>query len=267
MALNAHLTRKSSAYSAWTGLLLASSLLLNPAAQGQPKPEVNKPDEAKPSPAQPPESKPVADSYKTFYLTNVTQQNEMNDIQTDMRNLLPRAKIYGVPTQNAISLRASAEDLALAEKIIADLDRHTRTYRVTYTLTDFDGAKRLGSEHYSLLVTSGERTDLKQGTRIPVVTGTTAAGTASANTQVQYIDVGLSIYASLYEHSNGVRLHTKVERSSSGDSKIEQEPEIRQTTLESTQTLTDGKPLQLGSLDVPGSTHRQEVEVTAEVVK
>ncbi len=44
-------------------------------------------------------------------------------------------------------------------------------------------------------------------------------------------------------------------------------PVIRQTTLEGTSTLVQGKPLVLGSLDVPGSTRHQEVEVVSELVR
>jgi hypothetical protein len=46
-----------------------------------------------------------------------------------------------------------------------------------------------------------------------------------------------------------------------------QDPIIRQTTLEGTSTLVQGKPLVLGSLDVPGSTRHQEVEVVSELVR
>ncbi len=44
-------------------------------------------------------------------------------------------------------------------------------------------------------------------------------------------------------------------------------PIIRQTTLEGTSTLVQGKSLVLGSLDVPGSTRQQEVEVVSELVR
>ena len=33
---------------------------------------------------------------QTFYLTNAWQQNDLNDVQTAMRNVLPNAKVYGV---------------------------------------------------------------------------------------------------------------------------------------------------------------------------
>lgn len=61
---------------------------------------------------------------QTFYLTNVSQQNDANEIMVAIRNLLdPGLKIYLVAAQNALILRATPDELILAEKIINDLDR------------------------------------------------------------------------------------------------------------------------------------------------
>jgi general secretion pathway protein D len=61
---------------------------------------------------------------QTFYLTNAAQQNDANEILVALRNLLdPSVKIYLVASQNAIVLRATPDELILAEKLINDLDR------------------------------------------------------------------------------------------------------------------------------------------------
>ena len=61
---------------------------------------------------------------QTFYLTNVSQQNDANEILVAMRNLLdPTVKLYLVNSQNAIVIRATPDQLVLAEKLINDLDR------------------------------------------------------------------------------------------------------------------------------------------------
>ena len=61
---------------------------------------------------------------QTFYLTNVSQQNDANEILIALRNLMDqRAKLYLIASQSAIVLRASPDELVLAEKIINDLDR------------------------------------------------------------------------------------------------------------------------------------------------
>jgi general secretion pathway protein D len=60
---------------------------------------------------------------QTFYLTNAWQQNDLTDVQTAIRNLLPNAKVYAVASQNAIVMRATPDELQLAEKLINDLDK------------------------------------------------------------------------------------------------------------------------------------------------
>jgi general secretion pathway protein D len=63
------------------------------------------------------------EAVQTFYLTNVAQQNDLNDIQTALRNVFTTAKLYGVPSQNAIIMRGTPDELLLAEKLINDLDK------------------------------------------------------------------------------------------------------------------------------------------------
>jgi len=218
--------------------------------------------------AQTVDTKTTPDIYQTLYLTNLTQQNDAIELVNDLRNMLPNAKLYYVPSQSAFSIRASAEEMALAQKILTDLDKTKKIYRLTYTMTERDGSKTIGVQHFSIIVASGSRTDFKQGSRVPIGVGSRSS--ASSNLDVQYLDVGQEIDASLDGYLDGVRLRTKVVQSSIAEDKSgvgTQDPVIRQTTLEGTSTLVQGKPLVLGSLDIPGSTRHQEVEVVSELVR
>jgi general secretion pathway protein D len=60
---------------------------------------------------------------QTFYLTNAWQQNDLNDVNTALRNVMPNAKVYPVPSQNAIVMRGTPDELLLAQKLIDDLDK------------------------------------------------------------------------------------------------------------------------------------------------
>ncbi len=212
------------------------------------------------------EAKTSPQIYQTLYLTNLTQPNDATELITDLRNMLPNAKSYYVPSQSAISFRGSAEDIALAQKILSDLDKTKKIYRLTYTMKESDGGKTIGLQHFSIIVASGSMTVFKQGSRVPVGTNSSAQGP----NEVTYLDVGQEIEASLDGYLDGVRLRTKVVQSSIAEEKSgigTQDPIIRQTTLEGTSTLVQGKPLVLGSADVPGSTRHQEVEVVSELVR
>jgi general secretion pathway protein D len=62
---------------------------------------------------------------QTFYLSNAWQQNDLNDVQTALRNVLtgPNFKVYAVPSQNAIVVRGTPDELMLAQMLIDDLDK------------------------------------------------------------------------------------------------------------------------------------------------
>ena len=259
--------RKRNRVSILAGLALAFTALV-PYAYAQ-----TQIAEAKPLDEPAPSGEPIsetAQTYQTFYLNNVTQQNDANDIQTDLRNMLPKAKIYYAPSQGALSIRATPEDMQLAQKMIADIDRPKKTYRLTYTITETDDGKKVGVQHFTLDVVAGGKATLKEGSRVPIVTGTVESGNSTPNTQVQYIDLGLNVEASLDGFADGLRLRTRVEQSKLADEKSSmgaQDPVIRQTTLEGTSMLAQGKTFSVGSLDIPGSTRRQEIEVVSELVK
>ncbi len=219
---------------------------------------------------QPAASPSAAHTYQTLYLTNAVDQNQATEITGVLRNMLPKARINYVRTENAIAMEGTDEDFATARKVLADLDRPERTWRITYTMTQMNGDTPVGApQHVAVIVAAGDRTYVKQGKRIPIVTGTTG-NDATPGTQVQYIDVGMNIDASAYGSADGLRLETKIVQSGVVDepsSMGAKDPAIRQTTLQGTSNLTPGKPLVLGSLEAPGSTAQEKIEVEAEVVR
>ena len=212
---------------------------------------------------------PAALTYKTFYLSNLTAPHDANDIQSDLRNMLPTAKLYYVPAQSAISIRGSAEDIALAQKILTDLDRTRQVYRLTYTITETDNGQPGGKQHVALVVVSGGKSDVKQGSKVPILIGVDPQSKDPQRSNVQYQDIGLEIEATLDSYAEGARLRTRIAQSSVADEKSGigiQDPVFRQTMLDGTAILVPGKPVILGSLDLPGTNRRQQVEVVAETI-
>lgn len=59
---------------------------------------------------------------QTIYLSNVTQQSDLNDVQTSLRNVMPNAKMYAVISQNAIIVRGSPDEILLARNLVKSLD-------------------------------------------------------------------------------------------------------------------------------------------------
>ncbi len=60
---------------------------------------------------------------QTFYLTNAWQQNDLNDVATAIRNVMPTAKAFPVQSQNAIVMRGTPDELLLAQQLINNLDK------------------------------------------------------------------------------------------------------------------------------------------------
>lgn len=209
--------------------------------------------------------------FETIYLKNSTQQNDANEIVVAVRNIeTPSVKIYLVPSQNAITIRGTEEEIAMAKKIVSDLDRPKKTYRLTYTITVIDGGKRVGVARFAMVATEGQRTTMKQGSKVPIATGSyKPGGTSDTQTQFTYLDIGMNFDATLNETANGGKLRTKVEQLSIAEENSgvgPQDPIVRQVALEGTTYLTLGKPQVLGSLDIPGSTRHMDVEVMMELI-
>ena len=250
--------------------------LCSPIAFAQPAPAAAKPapeaTAAKPASEFPcARPNPELCPERTFYFNNVNQQSEVNEIVTALRNTLPpNDKIFLVESENAVVIRATPEDLALAEKLLNDLDRPKKNYRLTYTVTEMDGGKQIGVQHYAMIMTSGQTTSLKLGNRVPVATGASTAGVAAnlvEQTQFTYIDVGMNFDATLTEMGNNAMLKSSVDQSGAAPEKsdsVPHQPIIRQASLKGESFLAPGKPLVLGSMDIPGSTSHTQIEVVME---
>ncbi|MGA2197290.1 MAG: cohesin domain-containing protein [Bryobacteraceae bacterium] len=60
---------------------------------------------------------------KIFYLTNVTSQQDMNDVLTAVRTVADCTRLFSSQSQNAIVAKCTADKMALADKIVHDLDK------------------------------------------------------------------------------------------------------------------------------------------------
>ncbi|MHB8303774.1 MAG: hypothetical protein ACYDC6_13190 [Acidobacteriaceae bacterium] len=137
-------------------------------------------------------------------------------------------------------------------------------YRLTYTLTEMDGTKRVGSQRYAVVLDAdaSEWTALNLGTKIPIATAELGTKNLPPQTQISYIDLGVNITARLRQFANGLELNSHVVQSAvDSQQSLLKSPVIRQTSLGSTVLLNENKPLILGNVDTPGSTHSLQIQV------
>jgi general secretion pathway protein D len=60
---------------------------------------------------------------KTFYLSNLSQPTELQDVVNALRQILEISRIQPLPSEGAIVVRGSPDQVALAQKLVGDLDR------------------------------------------------------------------------------------------------------------------------------------------------
>lgn len=242
------------------GLAALLALITLPAAGQLPQsttPEVTGPEMKEKRPPAPPEL------VETFHLKNVGSTNDLIDMQSGLRNTYPRLHTFILGPRNAITVSGTAEELEGARKLLAELDQQLPVYKLTYTLTELGDGKPPAPQRYTQLVTGQNRSVLKSGLRVPVVTGATTSDDRPPSTFVQYVDAGLTLDSRV----EGNHLSFKVELSSVAEEKSGlggQDPILNQRVLESSTRITAGKSVLLGSIDEPGN-RRLQVELSIEV--
>jgi hypothetical protein len=132
------------------------------------------------------------------------------------------------------------------------------TYRLDFAINELENGKKINTRRYSQIqVEDYQFRGLKIGSRVPVATG---------DAQFQYIDVGTNISTKLYPQANELMLDVKAEISNiagAGEESQSSHPIVRQMVIAGSMTLIPGKPLVIGSVDDPSSTHTFQLEVTA----
>ena len=205
-----------------------------------------------------------------YALNYATSQADQNEILTAIRNMVsPSVKVFLVPSQNQFVVSASPEQNELIVQMLRMLDVPKPQYRLTYIFIETDNGKRIGQQQYSMVLAPGQRVQLKEGDRIPVMTGSTSAGLI--NKQTTYLDVGFNFDSTVTAYgTDGVRLQEKVERSAIAQDKtsaLAEDPIIRQSMVQGVVNLALGKAQHLGNIDVIGSTRQLQIDALVEVVK
>jgi hypothetical protein len=178
----------------------------------------------------------------------------------------PNGEQSGPPSDGQAGTRPGLPPLPRLDNMDERDSRRTITgpYRLTYTLTEMDGNKRLGSHRYEIVLDAGwdiQPSQLRLGTKVPIETGEFQAN-SSAQTTISYIDVGLNIEASLKQFANGLQLRSHVIQSAvDPQQSVAKQPVIRQTDFRSDILLNEGKSLTIGNVDMPGTTHVLKIEV------
>ncbi len=115
---------------------------------------------------------------KTFYLSNVSLPTELQDMVNAIRSILEVSRIQQLPTQKAIVIRGTPDQVALAEKLITDIDKAKPEVIIDVMVMQVtpDVTRDLG------IVPPGSASVALQGTNTTTTTTTGTTWTTGAST-------------------------------------------------------------------------------------
>jgi general secretion pathway protein D len=123
---------------------------------------------------------------KTFYLANLSQPTELQDVVNALRQILEISRIQPLPTQGAIVVRGTPDQVALAQKLVGDLDKSKAEVVVDVAVMQInrDKARTLGisppTSATVALQPNVNTTTSTTGTTTSTTTGTTSTTTSGS---------------------------------------------------------------------------------------
>jgi general secretion pathway protein D len=182
---------------------------------------------------------------KTFYLGNVSTPTDLQDIVNAIRTVLEVQRIQQIPSQNAIVIKGTPDQLALASKMIDDIDKSKPEVIVDVVVAQVrrDKLRNLG-----ITPPQNAQVALQSTTTTSTSTGGTTTTTSSAP-NLNFNDL---------QHLNSTNYAVTIDSLkavavlSDADTKIMQSPRIRATDNEkATLTIADKIPIATGSFGTP----------------
>lgn len=158
---------------------------------------------------------------RVFYLQNITSPQELQEVMTAVRQVTDVRKVFPVNSQSALIIRGTADQMALAEKVILDLDKPKP--EVVVDVMVFETARTLTRDLGLLALSTG-------GINVPInftpVGGATGTGGSAAAPTIrlnQIKNIGAGDFTVTLP---GASLQALM---SDGRTKILQSPQVRAT--------------------------------------
>lgn len=139
-------------------------------------------------------------------------------------------------------------------------DKSINAYRLSFVLNELEDEKKINTRQYALNLVPGYEpsNELKIGTRVPV---------EAKQGEMQYIDLGTSIWSRMVQHGDAVELEVHADMTNFADPGQSTRPStsmplLRQLRINASTIATLGKPMVVGIVDDPNSKRQYQLEVT-----
>ena len=129
---------------------------------------------------------------KTFYLTNVSLPTELQDVVNAIRGVLDVQRVQQLLSQNAVIVRGTPDQVALAEKIVDDLDKAKPEVIVDIAVMQVskDRSRTLGLSPPTSATVQLQSNLNTTSTTTGTTTGTTSTNTGSSNGSINLNTLG-----------------------------------------------------------------------------
>jgi general secretion pathway protein D len=165
---------------------------------------------------------------RTFYLSNLSQPNELQDMVNILRTLLDTQRLQQFPAQQAVVVRGTPDQIAMAGKLIEDLDKSKPEVVVEIAIMQVtrDKLRNLGISPPTSVGVSLQQSSATSTTTS--VTGT-AGNTGTATTGSTTGQITLNTLGNLNATNFAVTIPTATANflMTDSSSKLIQQPEIR----------------------------------------
>ena len=161
---------------------------------------------------------------KTFYLSNLSQPTELQDVVNAMRTILEVSRIQQLPSQGAIVVRGTPDQMALAQKLVDDLDKAKPEVMIDIAVMQVSRDKS-----HTLGINPPTSVTVALQPNISSTTGTTTTTTTTTSSTSTTNGLSLNSIASLNATDFQVTIPqaTASALMSDSDSKVLQNPQIR----------------------------------------
>jgi general secretion pathway protein D len=183
---------------------------------------------------------------KTFYLSNLSQPTELQDVVNAMRTILEVSRIQQLPSQGAIVVRGTPDQMALAQKLVDDLDKAKPEVLIEVAVMQVSRDK---TRHLGISPPTSASVSLQ-----PNVNTTTSTTTTTTTTPTSTNGISLNTLANLNATDFQVTIPqaTATALLSDTNTKIIQNPQIRALDgQKATLKIGDRVPVATGSFQ-PG---------------
>jgi general secretion pathway protein D len=185
---------------------------------------------------------------KTFYLSNISTPTDMQDIVTALRTVLDLQKLSQVNSQNAIIIRDTPDKIAMAEKLIGDLDKGKPEVIVDIAIMQVrrDKLRNLG------VTPPASATVQLTGPTTSTTTSTTTTGTTTPATTSNNLTLNSFQALKATDFAVSIPAATANFLFTDNNSKLLQNPQIRASDgVKASLKIGDRVPIATGSIGNP----------------